>query len=150
MEGILQIELVYPNMAPILHFREKNLITTAAKLFLLSGIYLPNIVSDPIVALEVGTGGTVDPAGLYPLAESPTQTALHTYLLSTPTTYVPPVGVTAVTFLADLDQNTGNGSMLTECAMVKASGLLFNVKNYPGINKTSSFSVHYSWTIQFL
>jgi hypothetical protein len=52
--------------------------------------------------------------------------------------------------LADVDQTQANGSQLTEAGLFKASGAIFNVKNHPGINKTSEFSVHYSWSIKFL
>lgn len=150
IEGRLGIDLVYPDGRKVNHFEDRNLITKASKQFLLSGIYLPSIVSDPLTTLKVGTGGTVDPAGLFPLAEDPAATGLHTLLLSVPLVYVLDIANVAVTFLADVDQSTGNGSSLSECAMFKASGVIFNLKNHPAITKTSEFSVHYSWTIRYL
>jgi hypothetical protein len=150
IEGRLNIDLVYPDGRNIKHFEDDNLITTLSKQFLLSGIYLPSIVSDQVTTLKVGTGGTVDPGGLYPLAEDPAATGLHTLLLSVPVVYVLDLPNVAVTFLADVDQSTGNGSSLSECAMFKASGLIFNLKNHPAITKTSEFSIHYSWTIRYL
>lgn len=131
-------------------FEQKNLITKASKQFLLSGIYLPGIVSDQITTLKVGTGGNIDPAGLYPKAEDPTQTGLITLLMSVPIVYTLDVSSIAVTFLADIGQSQGNGSLLTECGLFKASGAIFNIKNHPGIPKTSDFSVHYSWVVRYL
>lgn len=130
-------------------FHKDNLVVKAAKQVLLSGLYTVGVVSDPIANLKVGTGGNIDPSGLYPKSEDPLQTDLVTPILTIPVTYTLDLANVTVTFLADVDQSQCNGSMLTEAAMFKTSGLIFNVKNHPGINKTSQFSVHYSWAIKF-
>lgn len=151
MVGELEISLDYgKGKGREAIFKKKNLITKASKQFLLSGIYLPGIVSDQVTTLKVGTGGSVDPAGLYPKSEDPTQTGLITLLTSVPVVYTLDVASIAVTFLADMDQSMANGSLLTECGLFKASGAIFNIKNHPGIQKTSDFSVHYSWVIRYL
>lgn len=131
-------------------FQKKNMITKAAKQFLLSGLYTVGVVSDPIINLKVGTGGNIDPQGLYPKPEDPTQLDLITPILTIPITYTLDNPNVTVTFLADVDQSQCNGSMLTEAGLFMTSGKIFNVKNHPGINKTSQFSVHYSWAIKFL
>lgn len=148
--GILSVSLGFSDGRKELFFQEKNLIVKEAKRFLLSGLYLPGIVSDQIVSLKAGTGGNIDPAGLYPKPENPDQTDLITPVITIPTVYTLDVPNIVVTFLADVDQSQANGSQLTEAGLFKASGAIFNVKNHPGINKTSQFSVHYSWAIRFL
>lgn len=131
-------------------FEQKNLIMSNAKRFLLSGIYLAGVVSDPIINLKAGTGGCVDPAGLYPKTEDPDQLDLISPIITVPTVYVLDNANISVTFLADIDQSQSNGQLITEAGLFKASGLIFNAKNHPGITKTSDFSVHYSWKIRFL
>lgn len=148
--GELSIYKKYRDGTSVLFFKEDNLIVNAAKQFLLTGIYAANIVSDPIVSLKAGTGGNIDPEGLYPKAESPTQTDLITPAITVSTIYVVDLANISVTFLADMDQTQCNGLQLTEAGLFKASGLIFNVKNHPGISKTSDFSVHYSWAVKYL
>jgi hypothetical protein len=131
-------------------FEQKNLIVKDAKRYLLSGLYLAGVTSDPIVSLKVGTGGNIDPQGLYPKPEDPDQTNLIAPVISVATVYTLDLPNITATFLADIDQGQANGSMLTEAGLFLASGKIFNVKNHPGITKTSQFSVHYSWAIKFL
>lgn len=133
-----------------LFYKEKNLIVKAAKQFILSGIYDTGIVSDPITSLHAGTGGCIDPQGLYPKPEDPLQTDLITSLITIPTIYVLDNTNIQVTFLADIDQTQANGSLITEAGLFKASGNMFNIKNHPGITKTSDFSIHYEWVIKLL
>jgi len=133
-----------------LFFEEKNLIMNEAKRFLLSGIYLPGIVSDPVLNLKAGTGGCIDPQGLYPKSEDPTQTDLITPVVTVPVVYVLDNINIIITFLADIDQSQCNGLLLSEAGLFKASGLILNVKNHPGINKTIDFSVHWEWRIRYL
>ena len=146
--GSLAIYKVYPDGRRELHFRDDNLIVSAAKLYILSSLYQVGVSSDPITNLQVGTGGTVDPGGLFPYVENPAATGLATYLLTVPTTYSVNTGNFSVTFIATVDQGTGNGSLITEAGLFKASNLMFNVKNFPGIPKTSAFGVNFQWTIQ--
>lgn len=150
LEGELSIYKKYKDGTSELFWKEENLIVKAAKQFLLTGIYAPGVVSDPITNLKVGTGGNIDPEGLYPKAEDPAQTDLITPLLTIPTIYVLDAPNVKVTFLADVDETQANGSLLTEAGLFKTSGLIFNVKNHPGIPKTSAFTVHYAWTIRFI
>lgn len=149
--GDLSISLDYhKGNGKELFFEQKNLIMSNAKRFLLSGIYLAGIVSDPILNLKAGTGGCIDPQGLYPKTEDPDQTDLITPIIAVPTVYVLDNPNIMVTFLADLDQSQANGSLITEAGLFKASGTIFNVKNHPGITKTSDFSIHYEWRVRYL
>lgn len=150
MEGHLQIFKDWNDGRRELFFEEKNLITNASKSFILSGVYLPNIISDPIVSLRAGSGGAIDPQGLFPKPEDPLQADLITPVITVPTIYVVGVSDISVKFLADIDQSQANGTLFTEAGMIKASGALFNIKNHPGIPKTSEFAIHYEWNVRFL
>jgi hypothetical protein len=148
LEGILKAEKVYPDGQRELVFEQKNLITLTAKQVLLSGLYISNQLSDPITTLEVGTGGCIDPQGLFPKPISQAMTSLFTPLLGVATSFTVNNAAPSVTFIADIDQGTGNGSLITEAGLYKASNNIFNIKTFPGIPKTSEFSIHFEWTIQ--
>lgn len=147
--GILAAYKKFPDGRVEEIFKEENLITTASKQFLLSGLYTSGVVSDPIIQFRVGSGGAIDPQGLYPKQEDPAQTGLINQVYSTATTFVVGTEDISVTYLADVDQSSGNGELITEAGLFKASGDIFNVKNFPAIPKTSEFSVHFEWTIKY-
>lgn len=148
LKGTPKIELVYADGTRKLHWQEENLIVLSAKQALLSGLYLPNLVSDPVNKLWVGTGGTIDPAGQFPKPVPTNATGLFTPLANVNTSYTVDNTMPSVTFIADVDQGTANGALITEAGLFKASGLIFNLKTFPGIPKTSEFSVHFEWTIE--
>lgn len=131
-------------------YEETNLIVNASKSFLLSGIYASGVVSDPIVSLRAGSGGALDPNGLYPKPEDPLQTNLITPVITVPTVYVISATDISVKFLADITQSQSNGTLFTEAGLITAAGHLWNIKNHPGIPKTSEFSIHYEWNVRFL
>lgn len=147
LEGEFNVFLDY-GKGKELFFKKKNLITLAPKRFILSTLYTAGIQSDPIINLQVGTGGTIDPAGLYPKIEDPNQTGLITPILTVSCSNVPDIPNVIVKFLADVDNSQANGSLITEAGLFKLSGNIFNVKNHPGIPKTSDFSIHYEWNIK--
>lgn len=149
LEGILQVFRYFPDGTKDVAFNGYNILTLASKQAQLLGIYTAAVVSDPVNRLHVGTGGCIDPQGIFPKQENPAWTNLNIPLLDVPTTYTTDLTIPQVTFLADLDQGTGNGSLITEAGLWKTSGLIFNVKTFPGIPKTSEFSLHFSWTIKF-
>lgn len=128
------------------YFEEKNVITLTAKQKVLSGIYLL-ATSDPVTTLAIGTGGTLDSGGLYPRAVNQSLTSLYAYLMSLPVTYSIAPTVPSVTFIADVDESTANGSSINEAALYTQSNIMFNIKTFPSITKSSSFGVHFEWTI---
>ena len=149
LEGHLKLSKVFPDGRIEVVYDEDNIITLFGKSQVLSYLYTnPGITTDPIVSFRVGTGGTVDPSGLFPKLEDPTQTNLNTPLLSVTVAYTVKASVPSVTFLADLDLATGNGSLITEAGLVTNAGFLWNVKNFPGIPKTSEFNLHCEWTVK--
>lgn len=134
---------------PVLVFQETNLIVNTAKRAFLAYLYSVGDVSDVITSLHLGTGGDIDALGLFPKQEDPNQVSLVTDVLSLPVTYyVSPVG-NSVTFLATADINTGNGYQINEAGLFKASGAMFNVKNFPAIQKASTFALSFTWVITF-
>ena len=149
MEGEFNVFLNYGN-GNELFFSKKNLIVITAKQFILSTLYNSGVLSDPITTLKVGTQGCIDPEGLYPKVEDPNQSSLYSTLLSIPVSNIPDVPNVMVKFLADVDNSQGNGFQINEAGLFKQSGLMFNVKNHPGIPKTSEFSIHYEWNIKIL
>lgn len=149
VQGILTIHRVYEDRQELV-FSEENLVTLTAKQALLSTLYLSGSTSlDPISYLKVGTGGTIDPQGLFPKLEDATQTDLHTPLLNVSVTHTVDNTIPAVTFIADLDTGTGNGQLISEAGLFRVSNTIFNVKNFPAVPKSSDFGLHFSWTVKF-
>lgn len=148
LTGTPKIWLHYNDGTKVLHFEERNLITLSAKQVLLSGLYLPGVVSDPITKLWVGTGGTIDPLGQFPKPLPVNPSNLFEPLLSVDTGYTVDNAMPSVTYIADIDSGSAVGKLITEAGLFKASGLMFNIKTFPGIPKTSEFSIHFEWTIE--
>ena len=148
LQGTLKAEKVFADGSRELVFEQKNLIVLTAKQVLLSSLYVSNQLSDPVINLKIGTGGCIDPQGLYPKPISAAMTSLFTPLLNITTSYTINNAEPSVTFIADVDQGTANGQLITEAGLYKASGNMFNIKTFPGIPKTSEFSIHFEWTIE--
>lgn len=147
--GVLTIEAEFTTGGRVTLFSQKNLITTPAKNALLGFLYQGGLASDPINVLQIGTGGTIDSQGFYPKQENPSQTSLNSPLLSLSTTYTVNSSSNSVSFLTTADVNTANGSAISEAGLFKASGGMFNVKNFPAIYKSSYFALYFNWTISF-
>lgn len=106
------------------------------------------IVSDSAYTTVSNISVTIG-QGLFPNQEDPLATGLVSSVASLSTIYTVNATVPSVTYVADVNQSTANGFLLTEAGLVRLSGALFNIKNYPGIPKTSDFGVHYVWTIKY-
>lgn len=148
LKGTLSAELVFEDGTVVKAMQKKNLITLTAKQNLLQMIYLSGQTSDPVNKLWIGTGGCIDPQGMYPKAINQTLTSLYTPLLNVPTSFTLTPSVPSVTFLATIDQGTGNGQNITEAALYTAGGTMFNILTFPAIPKTSQFSINFSWEIE--
>lgn len=148
MEGILLAQKVFPDGSKEIVFEEENLIMLPSKQYMLSTCYLSSGTFDPVNTLRVGTGGTVDPKGLYPKSVTQTLNTLFNPLLSVPVSYTVNHAIPSVTFIADLDQGMGNDQLITEAGLFREQGSMFNIKTFPGIPKTSEFSLHFEWTIK--
>lgn len=146
LEGTLNIYLDYTNGHREKVFSEQNLITNNGRMAILHALG-NTTTSDPITRLHAGVGGTSDSKGLYPYVENPAATGLVAEVVNVLTSNVEdPIKLT-ITFLADILTTQANGSLITEAGLFKASGLMFNLKNHPGIFKSSAFSIHYEWVI---
>lgn len=148
LEGTLSAYRVFGNGDREVVWRKQNLITNPAKLYLLSSLWDPNVLADPVETLRIGIGGAIDPEGKFPKPESPTQTGLSNQVISIPITYVVYPDEVKVTYLADLDKSEGNGLLITEAGLFKKSGNIFNIKNFPAIPKSSEFGLHFEWSIK--
>lgn len=147
LNGHLRVEQVFPDGTRLTVMSKKNLITLAAKIVVLSAIYNVGQTSDPVTTLWVGIGGSIDPQGQFPKPVAQSATGLYDPLVSAPTSFTTNNAVPSVTFIADIDQSTGNGQLITEAGLFKVSNLIFNILTFPGIPKTTEFSLHFEWTI---
>ena len=152
LEGFLKIWKMYPDGTREIHLSEadsKNLITDWAKEKML-GYILSVKTTDPISTFRIGTGGTIDPQGKYPKTVTGNLTSLFseqvTYSVGTP---FQPDSLSA-TYLVDIPNGTGNGLIINEAGLFTSSGIMFNIKTFPGIPKTSEFSIHFEWTIRYV
>lgn len=144
----LTIYKVYPSGEKEEVFKNSNLIVLASKYYILSSIYKSTFVLNTINRLQVGTGGTVDPAGLYPKTPNSSLSTLYTPTIAVNTSYVENVTIPSVTFIADIDQTLANGTLINEACLLFTNGAMFNIKTFPGIPKTADFSIHFEWTIR--
>ncbi len=148
IEGELLAQKIFPDGTTETVFHEKNLIMLVSKQRLLSIAYAASGNWDPINTLHVGIGGTLDPEGVFPKAVNHALTALYADILSIPTHYELNNAIPSVTFITDLDQGMGNGQKITEAGLFTNTGQMFNIKCFPGIDKTSEFNLHFEWTIK--
>lgn len=148
LEGELLAQKVFPDGSKETVFHEKNLIMLASKQRFLAIAYADSGNWDPITTLHVGIGGTLDPEGLFPKAVNHSLTTLFSDILPVPTHFEVNNSIPSVTFIADLDQGMGNGQKITEAGLFTRTGSLFNIKTFPGIDKTSEFNLHFEWTIK--
>ena len=138
------------------HYKADNLIVLLPRQRLLSTIYsTSSIVADPITTLKVGNGGSIDAQGLYPRPVSKAMTALFAHpssVYSFPLT-TPEDGLIesapSILFVADIAEEDMNGVLINEIGLFTQGGTMFSIKTLPAIPKTSTFSVHVEWTIDF-
>lgn len=127
----------------------ENIIVQQSIFNILSG-FVTATTSSPVASLQLGTGGTSDSAGLFPLPPSYTQTQLNDYLTTIPVSaYNLALGNNYVTFTASLGQSEYNGINISEAALFTQSGLMFNYTTFPAINKSSLFGLSFTWNVGF-
>lgn len=160
-KGELAIFAGWKDGSRTLIHKDCNLIVNAAKTAILTSLYTSGIPSRAINTLRVGTGGTIDPEGLYVKPTLGTQTSLNSQAeLSAgvpyefPLTAIPDMANNNVVFVTDITYGVGVGLRLTEAALYcgRVSDFtpptIFSVKNHPGIIKSAEFSLHYEWKIR--
>lgn len=133
-----------------LYFEKKNLIVTSGKVIVLRSIF-PSSSSDALSYAKVGEGGATDVGGLFLKTPTIGMTDLYTPVTSCS---ISSLSINTVTLsrviLAVLDNSQANGHYINEVGFFAGTGEMFNIKTFPRILKTSSFSINFQWTISVL
>jgi hypothetical protein len=128
---------------------EKNLIVNTGKQMLLGQIYYTTGSGNPLSYAKVGVGGAIDLAGLF--LKTPTSDLTDLYY---PINTIPIIQtasdptVPSITLLAVVDNSIGNGSTINEAGFFAVDNSMFNIKTFPGVYKTSAFSLNLQWVIK--
>jgi len=132
-------------------FHEDNLIVQNGKLLVLTNLYFPQGGGDPLAYAKVGTGGAYDPAGAFLKPVTTDMTDLFS-----PVEIIPiyraaqDASIPSVTMLASVDNSQGNGLRLNEAGFFSRSGIMFNIKVFPGTLKTTAFALNFRWDIKII
>lgn len=129
----------------------KNLIVSRGKSLFLTNLYSVNGESDRISFAKVGTGGAVDPSGLFLKSPSLNLSDLYLPAVSIPVNKIGEDFIeNSITLVACVDNAQANGLVLNEAGFFSSSGIMFNIKTFPGVLKKSSFSLNFEWVIRVL
>jgi hypothetical protein len=134
-----------------LHYEDDNLIVATGKQIALLSLYTYSL-NDSLTYAKVGTGGSTNPppGGDGSLLKTPivSLTDLYSPLTRVGITKVSQdLSVPSITLIANLDNSQANGSFINEAGFFSGNDQMFNIKVFPGIQKTWSFSVNFQWTI---
>lgn len=154
MDGILEIYLIPAGTEKrILFYRGKNLIMNNARAHTLSMATESLHSVNPITGFELGSG-TTPPTGI----ETHLTTAIDPANYPS-ATFTPSVDYSSMvtTYTISLATTDANGYNLSEIGLFadnywledSARGKMFNMKVFPTIAKTSSYSVVFVWKINF-
>lgn len=137
-----------------LHFEDDNLVVSTGKQIALLSLY-PVSLNDSLTYAKVGIGGSTNPppGGDGSLLKTPitSLTDLYTPITRVGITKVSQdLTVPSITLVANLDNSQGNGYFINEAGFFSGNGLMFNIKVFPGIQKTWAFSVNFQWTISII
>jgi len=154
LRGDLAIDLVYEDGTQIRHFEDRNLIVSTGKQIALLSLF-PVSLNDSLAYAKVGTGGSTNPppGGDGSLLKTPILALTDLY---SPLTRVgiakiaEDLAVPSITLVANLDNSQGNGYFINEAGFFNGNGFMFNIKVFPGIQKTWAFSVNFQWTISIV
>lgn len=135
--------------APEILYRKQNLIVRGGRALVLANLYTAAGSADPISFAKVGTGGSFDLDGLLLKTPSEDMTDLFspTATVGIAKTGSDPVEP-SITLVASVDNSQGNGQRLNEAGFFSASGIMFNIKTFPGTVKDNSFSLDFEWKIK--
>lgn len=128
---------------------QKNRLTTVGKLLMFSYLY-SNRQTDPISKVAIGNGGTSDAQGRIPKVVNGSETDLWSPQVEIPVSYTVDNGNVAVVFYANLDEATGNNANYSEAGLKTAAGILFSIKTFVTVPKTSDFTLNFQWTLRYV
>lgn len=132
-------------------FEDDNLIVTSGRAIILDQLHYTVGSGDPITHAKVGTGGALDVDGLFLKVPTVDMTDLYNPVTSASVVKTDSnPSIPSITLLASLDSSAGNGNFINEAGFFSASNRMFNIKVFPGIAKTSSFSLNFEWVIKML
>lgn len=150
--------MVFPNGKELVWFKGANRITDLSKAEVLSSLYSTSYVQRRLSSFKVGQGGTNTIAGndvrpvlgtateLYD-THDPENTVLgYPNTLSTP--QVTTDGLEIIYSFAIPDDGLV-GQYISEVALFKDNGDMFNMKTFPSILKVSGFSLVFIWKIRY-
>lgn len=147
IHGRLKVEKVYKDGTREVVFEEDNLVVLEGRQHVLAAIYQDPFTPNPIKVLQFGTGGSLDPEGQFPRPISKNMTSLFNSIGGVDISYTVDNSFPKVTFLADVEESMANYLLISEAGLFMKNGAMFNIKTFPGIPKTSEFSIHFEWTI---
>ncbi len=130
------------------HYEGENLVVRNGKMLALDQLYYTNGVGAPLNKAKVGTGGSFDPEGLFLKTPSVTMVDLYTpvadvFMTRTARNTTKP----SITLLGSVDASQCNGLFLNEAGFFNGADVMFNIKTFPGVFKTSSFNLELQWEI---
>lgn len=151
LQAVLSISKVFPDGKQELLFKDKNLIVTSGKAILLDQLHYETGTGDPLSFAKVGTGGSFDSEGVFLKVPSEEMTDLYNPVATAAIVRTgSDLAVPSITLTASLDSSVGNNNVINEAGFFSRSGRMFNIKVFPGILKTSSFSLNFEWVIKLL
>lgn len=150
-------------------FVDENLIMDRAKAHLLSLIYdiSGTAETDPVASFKVGSGGVFNSNSTSVKPSDPKAVDLYTPYSPGPNSqfynafnithnrsqdnpsFLSSSFPTDVTFTFNLTPNDLVGSEISEVGLFTESTYMFNHKTFPSIQKTSQFSLQFTWTIKY-
>lgn len=148
--GHVTIEKVFLDGSREVAYSGDNLITTSGKLAALNQLAYSIGSGDPLKIAKVGTGGAIDPEGLFLKEPTVDMVDLYTPVATAPIVKIAEdAGVPSITLMATVDNLVGNGLTLNEAGFFTASGSMFNIKTFAGVPKDSTFALNITWVIKF-
>jgi len=128
---------------------QRNVIVQLGRYNVLAGL-ASSLQTSPLASLAIGTGGTSDQGGIFPIPATSSQQQLNTPLA------VLPIIISGlsqnssfITVTADVPQSEYNGNAISEAALFNSVGQMFNYVTFPSIDKLASFGLAFSWNIGF-
>lgn len=132
------------------HFEAQNLIVNSGKKIVLGSLY-PTSLNDSLSFAKAGDGGATDASGLFLKTPTVTMTDLYSPRENMPIAKLSQdLSVPSMVMLASLDNTQGNGYLINEAGFFSGNGDMFNIKVFPGIQKTLEFSIDFEWTIRVI